>query len=494
MINRLLLPPFKQIKRTALLIVFTLLFLVPVQQAKAKSNPTAPYTVVTGFMDLRSTFSDGAHSIEEIVRLAEARGFNAVFINDHDRISLSYGLPPFRNIVRYKKEYPSIMTNGPDRFLDEIKRVAEKYPNVIIIPGCITSAYYYWTGSWRNKDLTVHEYDRRILVINLNEPEDYAHMPNLGNEWSLKYTRKLLPGLILFLVPLIIGFILLKWQGIYRRIGLIVITVSALAIVDYNPFRSSLFNAYNGDQGIAPYQELIDYVNQRGGLCFWNYPEQKSGIREYGPIFVNTPPYPEVLHQSENYTGFSAIYGENPTITDPGKEWDRILNEYCQGQRRKPCWGISTADFHEDGRWGLKLGVYPTTLLVKDFSKDGVMEAIKNGRMYSSRGDGRAWPKLEFFNVCAEGEQKAFMGDTLTTSRFPVIKFKVSDDREKKRNKETSIDLIRGGTLLQTFKGKTPMEIEYTDQTAPPNEKTFYRLIDNRKHLTSNPIFVIYKP
>ncbi len=494
MINPLLLPPFKQIKRILLLIVLTLLFLVPVQQSKAKPNPTAPYTVVTGLMDLRSTFSDGAHSIEEIVQLAEARGFNAVFINDHDRISLSYGLPPFRNIVRYKKEYPSIMTNGPDRFLDEIKRVSEKYPNVIIIPGCITSAYYYWTGSWRNKDLTAHEYDRRILVINLNETEDYAHMPNLGNEWSLKYTKKLLPGLILFLIPLIIGFVLLKWKGVYRRIGLIVIIVSALAIVDYNPFRSSLFSAYNGDQGIAPYQELIDYVNQRGGLCFWNYPEQKSGIREYGPIFVNTPPYPEVLHQSEDYTGFSAIYGENPTITDPGKEWDRILNEYCQGQRRKPSWGISTADFHEDGGLGLKLGVYPTTFLVKEFSREGIMEAIENGRMYSSRGDGLAWPKLEFFNVYAGAEKKAFMGDTLTTSHFPVIKFRVSDDRETKRNKETSIDLIRGGTLLQTFKGKTPMEIEYTDQTALPNEKTFYRLIDNRKHLTSNPIFVIYKP
>ncbi len=494
MINPLLLPPFKQIKRIPLLIVLTFLFLVPVQQPKAKSNPTAPYTIITGLMDLRSTFSDGAHSIEEIVQLAESRGFNAVFINDHDRISLSYGLPPFRNIVRYKKEYPSIMTNGPDRFLDEIKRVSEKYPNVIIVPGCITSAYYYWTGSWRNKDLKVHEYDRRILVINLNEPEDYAHMPNLGNKWSLKYTRKLLPGLILFLVPLIIGFVLLKWENIYRRIGLVVITVSALAIADYNPFRSSLFNAYNGDQGIAPYQELIDYVNQRGGLCFWNYPEQKSGIRKYGPIFVSTLPYPEVLYQSEDYTGFSAIYGENPTITDPGKEWDRVLNEYCQEQRRKPSWGISTADFHEDGALGLKLGVYPTTFLVKEFSRDGIMEAIENGRMYCSRGDGRAWPKLEFFNVYAEGEKKAFMGDTLTTSRFPVIKFKVSDDRERKRDKETSIDLIRGGTLLQTFKGKTPMEIEYTDQTAPPNEKTYYRLMDNRKHLTSNPIFVIYKP
>jgi hypothetical protein len=385
------------------------------------------------------------------------------------------------------------MTNGPDKFLDEIDRVSKKYPNIMVIPGCITSAYYYWSGSWWNKDLTAHEYDRRILVIDLNEPEDYAHMPNLGNRWSFKYTKVLLPGILIFLVPLIIGFVLLKGKGYYRHIGLIIIIISALVILDNNPFRSSLYSAYHGDQGIAPYQELIDYVNKRGGLCFWNYPEQKSGVRKYGPIHVNTPPYPEVLNQSEGYTGFSAIYGENPTITDPGKEWDRVLDEYCLGQREKPSWGISTADFHKDGGLGLKLGVYPTTLLVKEFSKDGVMEAVRSGRMYCSRGDGETWPKLEYFNVYGDDDEKAYMGDTLTTHRFPVIMFKVSDDRERQKNKDTTVHLIRGGKLIHTFKRKTPMEIKYTDKTAPPNEKTFYRLIDKKKHLTSNPIFVVYK-
>jgi hypothetical protein len=71
--------------------------------------------------------------------------------------------------------------------------------------------------------------------------------------------------------------------------------------------------------------------------------------------------------------------------------------------------------------------------------------------------------------------------------------FRVSDDRERQRGKDTTIHLIRGGDLIQTFKGRTPIEIKYTDETAPPNEKTYYRLIDKKKHLTSNPIFVVYK-
>ena len=100
------------------------------------NNPAEEYISVPGLIDLRSTFSDGAHSIEELVLTARTRGFKVLFINDHDRIALSYGIQPFRNILRYKKEYPSIMTHGPDKFLKEIRRVSEKYPDMLIIPGC----------------------------------------------------------------------------------------------------------------------------------------------------------------------------------------------------------------------------------------------------------------------------------------------------------------------------------------------------------------------
>ena len=475
-----------------LLLAFALLSPLTVQPSRAEPNPPNPYMAVTGLADLRSTFSDGTHSIEELVRMAESRGFKVVFINDHDRIVLSYGIPPFRRIIRYKKEFPSIMTHGPEKFLKEIERVSKKFPNVIIIPGCITSAYYYWTGSWLKKNLTVHEYDRRILILNFNKPRDYALIPNPHNKLSLKYTKQLLPGLLIFVIPLFMGFILTRWRGFYRWIGIFLIIFSVLAIMDYNPFRSSRFSPYEGDQGIAPFQELIDYVNERGGLSFWNYPEQRSGIRKYGPIRVNTPPYPEVLHRSRNYTGFAAIYGENVTVTDPGKEWDRVLNEYCRGERHKPVWGISTADFHMDGHSVRRLGSYPTTFLVREFSKRGVLEAMEKGRMYCSLGKGKVWPRLDYFNLLGNEGEKAFMGETSTTSRYPVIKFRVSYDTEKPI--PVKILLIRGGTVLHTFKGMTPMEIEYTDDKVPPNKKTYYRLIDSKKHLTSNPIFVIYKP
>lgn len=479
-------------KKTFLLLSI-LVFLFPaILPGKARPQQTGPYRAVPGLIDIRTSHSDGTHTMEEIVEIARLRGFRILFINDHDRIALSYGVPPFRRLVRYKKEFPSIMTHGPETYLNEIKRLSKEYPDMIIIPGCITSPYYYWTGSWFNGNLTVHDYDRRILIINFTRPEDYSLTPNLGNNLSLRYTTKLLPGLVIFIIPFIIGIILLRWRGFSRLMGLFLVAFSALAMIDYNPFRSSPFSPYSKEQGIAPYQEVIDYVNERGAFSFWNYPEQRSGVRTHGPIRVDTPPYPEVLRLSKNCTGFSAIYGDNITVTNPGREWDRVLNEYCRGQRERPPWGISTADFHEDGRLGLKLGAFPTTFLIKDFSKKGVLEALEKGRMYCSRGDARVWPKLNDFRVSGDGAKVAFLGETLTSTQFPIIRFRVSFDPEKPT--PMTILLIRGGTLIKTFRGVTPIDVEYVDREAPPGETTYYRIMDTRKHLTSNPIFVTYRP
>lgn len=483
------------IKRSLWKIIGILGFLVPslfiAQQCVASSSQQNRYRAVPALFDLRSTFSDGSHTIEELVKMARSRGFKVLFINDHDRIALSYGIPPFRNILRYKKEFPSIMTHGPHKFLEEIDRVSKRYPDMIIIPGCETSAFYYWTGSWFKKNLTAHGYDRRITIINFDNPDDYAHIPNLNNSLSLRYTKRLLPWVIMFLIPLSIGVILLKWKGFLRLTGLFLIFFSTLSIIDYNPFRSSLYSPYRGDLGIAPYQELIDYVNERKGLCFWNYPEQRSGIRRHGPIHVNTPPYPQVLYQSKDYAGFAAIYGDNITVTDPGREWDRSLNEYCRGERSRPPWGISTADFHEDGRLGLKLGAFPTTLLVKDFSKKGILEALEKGRIYCSRSDRRGWPRLDYFNVLGKENEEAIMGETLKTSRPPTIRFRISYNTEK--SVPITILLIRGGELIHTFRGGTPMEVDYLDKEIPPGIKTYYRLVGSKNHLTSNPIFVRYE-
>ena len=481
--------PQRIVKKIGLLFLTSLLICGSLPSV-TKAYQRARYMSVSGLIDLRTTFSDGDHSIEELARIARSRGFKVLFINDHERIALSYGVQPFRHILRHKKEFPSITTYGPEKFLKEIELVSNIYPDMIIIPGCETSPYYYWSGSYFKGNLTAHGYDRRVLIINFDEPEDYEGLPSLGNHLSFRYTLKRLPGLGVFLIPLLIGGFLLKWKGFFRKTGLCIIILSVISIIDYNPFRGAIYDQYDGDKGVAPHQEVINYVKERGGLSFWNYPEQRSGTRKHGPIFVSTPPYPEVLYQSRNYTGFSSIYGENNTITEPGKLWDMLLEAYCRGERSQPVWGISTADFHGDGNLGLLLGAYPTTFLIRDFSKKEILEAMKKGRMYCSFGDGHVWPKLDYFQISGKENQTAHMGDTIAAAHPPVIRFRVSYDAVRPR--KMTLLLIRGGKVIQRYREETPIEGEYIDKEAPPGRKSFYRLMDADKRLVSNPIFVNY--
>ncbi|OQW98996.1 MAG: hypothetical protein BWK74_03250 [Desulfobacteraceae bacterium A6] len=145
----------------------------------------------------------------------------------------------------------------------------------------------------------------------MDKPEDYENLPILHNGVNSEYTRILIPGILLFLSSLAVSIFLIRWGGFYRMTGIIIAVLSVAFIANSNPFRSSPFDQYHGDQGMAPYQLLVDYVNERGGLTFWNYPETKSGIGRKGPIRVDTPPHPEVLEESDGYTGFAALRGQH---------------------------------------------------------------------------------------------------------------------------------------------------------------------------------------
>src|SRR5512139_356050 len=74
----------------ALVVVFPGLFL--------PHAAATEYEQVPALIDLRTTFSDGAYDPETLVQMAVNKGFRVIFLNDHDRVVMEYGLPPFRNI------------------------------------------------------------------------------------------------------------------------------------------------------------------------------------------------------------------------------------------------------------------------------------------------------------------------------------------------------------------------------------------------------------
>ncbi|MEA3416898.1 MAG: hypothetical protein U9R02_12210 [Thermodesulfobacteriota bacterium] len=453
----------------------------------------ADYQQVAGLIDLRSTFSDGAYDIETLVKMAKDRGFEVIVINDHDRMVMEYGLPPFRNILRKRVELSSINKNGAKTFLDSIRDVQKKYPDMVIIPGSETAAFYYWTGSYFKKNLTAHDHEKRILTIGMENPEDYENLPILHNGFSTQYLRMAVPEILLFFVILVLAVFLIKWRGFYRIAGIIIFIWCVASIANSNMFRSSPFDQYNGDQGIAPYQHLIDYVDSKGGLTFWNYPETKSGVRQMGPIYVDTPPYPEVLEQARGYTGFAAIYGDNITVTEPGNVWDRALIAYCEGRRNRPVWGISTADFHKEGDAGEKLGNFPTILLLQEKTKKNVLKALRDGKMYACRGGYLHFVRLDEFSVCSfDGKNKGISGDEISLKESPRIRISLSAAEASER--KVKVRLIRSGTVIQTFQGKLPIEFYYEDKYFVPGKKIYYRLdMQGKRKIVSNPIFVAFE-
>ncbi|RLC25316.1 MAG: hypothetical protein DRH56_05795 [Deltaproteobacteria bacterium] len=454
----------------------------------------AGYRPVAGLIDLRTRFSDGQLDPESLACLARKRGFRVLFINDHDRMAMEYGIPPLRHLIRKRVERNSINKGGAAAYLSALRRVAEKHPDMVIIPGSETAPFYYWTGSYLKGTLTAHDHEKRLLVIGLERPEDYRDLPILHNGFSTRYVTAALPFLLMFLAAFLLGIALLRGRGRARASGIGLCVLSLLFMINTDPFRSSPFDPYHGDRGIAPYQLLIDYVNARGGLVFWNYPETRSGRRKMGPIFVDTPPHPGVLAQSRGYTGFAALYGDTISVTEPGNLWDWILMEYCNGQRARPVWGISTADFHGDGESGEKLGNFVTVFWVPELSKQAILFAMRHGRMYACRGKYPQRIILDAFSVSGPGcVTPAISGEEIRLRGDPVIHISLSSKIPAK--KPVRVRLIRSGEVIQAFRATLPMVIDYRDAAYRPGRKIYYRIdVRGDGALVSNPVFVTFRP
>ncbi|MHB8771654.1 MAG: hypothetical protein ACYC7J_11685 [Syntrophales bacterium] len=454
--------------------------------------PSAVAEQVPALIDLRTTFSDGAYDPETLVKMALKKGFRVLFLNDHDRMAIEYGLPPFRNIIKKREERHSLLQSGVHTYLQTIASLRKAHPDVILIPGTESSPFYYWTGSLLSGSLTANDHERRILTMGLEKPADYLTLPVVHNDATGSDPGAALPGLAAFAGVFIIAVYFLFVPGWWRLFGVLLALVGAGFFANLLLSRPAPFDAYHGNQGAAPYQLFIDAVNQKGGLTFWNYPETRSGVRTLGPIQVKTLPYPEMLLETKNYTGFAALYGDTITVTEPGNVWDTALKEYCRGLRGAPPWGIAAADFHREGEDGQSLGDFQTVLLLEEPSPPAVLAALKSGRMYACRGKYPKVPRLDEFSVSAaepDAALRAASGDEVVLEGAARIRIAVSGSPGQKE--EVRVRLIRSGTLIATFKGTLPLKIDHTDTLETLGEKVYYRMdMTGAGTIVSNPIFV----
>jgi len=475
-----------------ILFLFCLLFLPCMAVAQ-------DWMQVRGVIHLQTRFDgSGRYSIDQLVSMAGEKGLEVLIPTDHDLQVMEYGVFPFRNLIKKREERDSVISLGPGKYLADIRRVNQRQSDVVVVPGVQSSPFYYWTGSPFKKNLTAHNYRKELLVIGMAHPDDYLGLPLLHGRLSTRYTRSLLPQSAVFLAAFFLALYLVFQKGMWRTVGAVVGLFSLLMVINHHPFRSSRFDPYHGDRGIKPFQELIDYVEERGGLTFWSHPESNYAVNgvALGSVTLKTPHYAGTLVASTGFTGFEALYGDTITATDPGRQWDLILNAYCDGSRIRPAWGIAGADFRaEKGKGGaVDLDRYQTVFLVARKRPEDILDALRSGRVYAVVKGKESSLSLERFQVLDDQtEAAAGMGGELNVKGTPVVTAKLS--ARDNGTYPAEIRLIRGGKVVETFKGETPLAFRYRDPKGG-STKTFYRLAavsGPAGKLLSNPVFVLKK-
>jgi hypothetical protein len=450
------------------------------------------FAQLPGVVHVHSKYSSGRYSIEELVARAEAKNIEVLVLTDNAQVVMEYGLFPFRSLIKKREERNSVLLAGPDNYLSEIKRMNTRQQSVLIIPGVQSSPFYYWRGDPFKRGLTAHNFRKELLLIGLSSPDDYYGLPLLHGGFSTRYAADLMPRFIIFFAGLLLAVYLIYQKGRMRIGGLVIALLSIALMVNHHPFKSSRYDPYHGDQGTAPFQEVIDYVGSRGGLVFWAHPESnysKNGVR-LGPIRMVTEHYSEDLIGSTNYTGFAAIYGDSSIAADAGRHWDRILMDYCRGGRAGPVWAIAESDFHEEQK-GFELDMFQTIFLVKNKRHAEVLQALERGRIYAVHKTATMRLSLDQFRIkdMTTG-RAAIMGEELSINGSPIIESRIS--ASDGGHYPVTVSVVRAGKQNWSFAGRTPLDFHLVDKDRW-NGKIFYRLEVQGKsagRLLSNPIFV----
>jgi hypothetical protein len=443
--------------------------------------------------DVKSRFSTGCSSVQELMTQAEANGLDGLLFGDHDRKSIQYGLPYVERILRMKMGSPALLDNGAATYLSEINQIDQTDDTLVLVPGVESAPFYYWTGNLLDMDLVAHNWDKHLLVIGLPNSRDYEELPILNSSFTTRYLEE---GYLLFLIFCIgaliglYGFMGKRWRGTSFMFGL----VMGLLAANTHPFKSSPFDQYHGDQGVQPYQDLIDYADSKGALVFWNHLERSVSQGFQGDLVqvkTRTDRHPEDLLLTHHYTGFQAMGASRISAVEPGEEWDQVLIQYLDGKRDRPVWGYGPNDFRCGGRGGDLLGGVRTVVLSKQKNRPAMVEALGAGRMYAvKQGDGQSRLSLDAFELIdsVTGAQ-AVMGEELKTADSPDIRLKVSMTGGEP-NVRAQIRLIRNGQVVK--RGVLSLPYEGVWQDAAPSQRGYYRLlveVDADNRLVSNPIF-----
>ena len=490
------------IRSCALVLLIVLLRVTAVPAAQLNFIPTVVH--------VHSNWSTGEYSLDNLAAQAKAFGVAAIFLTENHLLRYEYGVPPLRGLLRYRAEFPSVLSKGPEAFLDAVRAANAKQQDVLIIPGVQVVPHYFWTGTLLDGTLTMHNTQKNLLALGLYHPEDYRELPAVGNygaaRWSVWSLWLLSPFLLV--IP---GVWLIRTHRQHviqlqhfritekRRMivpGLLCLGIGIALLANNYPFRSNPASPYDPTAGLKPYQDVIDFVNARKGVAVWSLPEardhQEVSVARFHAT-IHTDPYPDDLLRTDHFSAFGGLYEDTTTFAEPGRGWDQLLLDYLNGLRATPAWAIGESAYHSERQAGKWLGAVQTVLLAERKDPPSLLAALRAGRAYAllrAREDALA---LVQFQVVASALAPAEMGDRLTLRAGDRPEVQALVETVGGRRLSTEVRLIRSGKVVHSIRGDTPITLRWTEPPLPPGSKLYYRL-DVRgpsgNQILSNPIFV----
>ena len=470
----------------------------------AAAAPAVALERVQGVLHVHSDTSTGDFGLEALVALADQQGIGALLLAENYRLRVTYGLPPFRALTRIGFQERSV-GDAPERYLAGVAEVRRRLPHVLLIPGVEVMPHYYWTGSPLALDMTVHNLQKNILVFGVSDPAALRALPSAGHpsagHYTLQSVADALP--VLLAVPGVIA--LLRRRPVRRRLGrgaVIVVrrrawvrgtllgAIGVTALVRGWPFTADPFST-SSDPGIAPYQALIDRVEQLGGATVWSFPEARDvGEDRIGPVRVArlTEPHADDLLKSFRYTAFGAVYEDTSTFERPGGGWDRLLGDYVRGERSRPAWAVAESGFHGLTA-GKQVGPLQTVFLVTERSEAGVLDALRRGRMYAVQRTRELGFDLAQLTVTAGGAS-AGAGETLQVPPGTRIELAVAVEASDGRAHDVRVVIVANGRAVALERGATPLRTVYRTTTDGTPLVLRVEARGSQQRVLGNPIFV----
>ena len=458
---------------------------------------------------VHSTASTGTLSLEALAARAEQQGLDAIVLSDNFSLEYEYGLQPFPGLLKKTISFPSVLSYGVERYLDEITAVQARHPQLVIVPGVEVAPYYYWTGSFWRGDLTMRDAQRNLLVLGLTRAEDYRALPARGNPASLRVDGASLANAapLLLIVPALFLWkprrrMVEGWRepiSAARRmvaVGCLVLAVATL--VNAWPFGTPPFSSYESQLGYRPYQAVLDEANQRGAVVLWSMTEardlQSHVFGPLGTVTVRTDAHPEALVLTSGYAGFGGLYQDTRTVTAAGGIWDQVIQAQPGTAPSAVPTMIGEIAFHGLADKGKDLDRVVTTVFAKERSVAAVLEAIRSGHAYAvAEGDHRVMLTLDEFSLgCDCNQASVGIGERLALPSGAHAVATVRLSARDGKSHPVTLRLIRSGEIIGVMKAETPVHYQLADTQPMPDRGAYYRVevAGQSGELLSNPVYV----